>query len=230
MSADSAETMTNGKAAPLASEPTRVITAPGTGRTSSAPTTATRRPTAREGTVVRFAVVVVVCGALPQPVAAPAHSTDSAMRAALIRIPSKSSWGGPRRPAPCESNLPIRLLDGGGNALHLAGLQQRELRGDCRLDGCRHLRAPLAVAHAVHRRAEHDVRAGLQLAALRRHDRGMHGDVDLLQGARHDPRAEVTLVRVDADPEDVLRVRRVEHTEATLAGDLELDNRALCDL
>ena len=51
--------------------------------------TATRRPTAREGTVPRFAVVVVVCGALPQPAAATAHSTDSAMRAALIRIPSK---------------------------------------------------------------------------------------------------------------------------------------------
>ena len=75
-----------------------------------------------------------------------------------------------------------------------------------------------------------DVRAALQLAALRGDDRRVDGDVDLLECARHDLRAEVALVSVDADAEDVLRVGCVEHAEAALAGDLELDRRALRDL
>src|SRR5262249_30645782 len=58
----------------------------------------------------------------------------------------------------------------------------------------------------------------------------VHGDVDALEGARHHPRAEIALVGIDADAEDVLPVRRVEDAETALAGDLELDDRALADL
>ena len=67
-------------------------------------------------------------------------------------------------------------------------------------------------------------------AALRAGDRGVHGDVDLLQRARHDVRAEVVLVGVDTDAEHLLRAGRIEDAETALAGDLELDHRALGDL
>ena len=55
-------------------------------------------------------------------------------------------------------------------------------------------------------------------------------DVDLLQRARQDARAEVGLVGVDADAPDVLLLRRVEGAEAAAAGDLEDDVGALGDL
>ena len=69
--------------------------------------TATRRATSRAGTVARFTVavvVVIVCGAPPQPAAAPAHSTDSAMRAALTRIPSKIVGAGLNGPPHVNPN------------------------------------------------------------------------------------------------------------------------------
>ena len=43
-------------------------------------------------------------------------------------------------------------------------------------------------------------------------------------------RAEEGLVGVDADPPDVLLLRRVERAETAAAGDLEDDARALLDL
>ena len=57
------------------------------------------------------------CGALPQPAAAPAQSRDSAMRAALIRIPPKTDGAGRDGPPRRASRPPIRLLDGGRDAL-----------------------------------------------------------------------------------------------------------------
>jgi hypothetical protein len=77
--------------------PLAAIEAPGTAFTSTGPTTPTRSP-AGGGAVVRFAVDVVVCGALPQPAAVPAQSRDSAMRAALIRIPFKIDGAGRNGP------------------------------------------------------------------------------------------------------------------------------------
>src|SRR6185312_3954941 len=61
-------------------------------------------------------------------------------------------------------------------------------------------------------------------------DRLVDGDVDLLRGARHHVRAEVTLVGVDADAEDTALLRRREDTEAALTGDLEDDTGAVGDL
>src|SRR5262249_12372633 len=138
--------------------------------------------------------------------------------------------GGPLRPAPVSKKLRRRLLDGGGDPLDLAGLQQHELRRDGLLDRRRRLRAPLAVADAVHLRVEHDVLAAVQLTPLGRLDRRGDCDVDLLQSARHDVRTEVTLVRIDADAEQLLRPRGIENAEAALTRDLELDDRALADL
>ena len=101
---------------------------------------------------------------------------------------------------------------------------------DLGLDGSGHPRAPLAVADAVHLGTEGGVGAALRGAGLRAGDRGEHRDVDLLQRTRHDVRAEVALVGVDTDAEHLLRAGCVEDAEAALAGDLELDRRALGDL
>jgi hypothetical protein len=86
MPAACADTSTSGYAGIVASAPAGAIEAPVTGFTSSAPTTPTRKPSAGAGAGAgRFTVTaVVVRAALPHPVAAPAQSTDSAMRAALI--------------------------------------------------------------------------------------------------------------------------------------------------
>src|SRR6201991_2338814 len=72
--------------------------------------------------------------------------------------------------------------------------------------------------------------AALEAAVLRRLDRGLHRDVDLLLGRGHDVRAQVGLVGVDADALDALLLGRVERAEAALARHLEDDLRALLDL
>src|SRR5581483_8319403 len=127
------------------------------------------------------------------------------------------------RPGPSSTREPS-LLDGRRDALDLAGLQELVLRGDGALDRRRHLRAPLAVADAADVGAELLVLAAQELVPLGRLDRVVDGDVDTLERARHHPRPEVALVRVDAHAEHVLLVRSVEHAEAAAAGDLELDD------
>jgi hypothetical protein len=74
----------------VAIAPPRTIDAPGADFTSSGPTTPTRRPGGGADAGARFAetVVVVVC-APPHPAAVKPQSSASAMRAPLIRIPSK---------------------------------------------------------------------------------------------------------------------------------------------
>ena len=57
-----------------------------------------------------------------------------------------------------------------------------------------------------------------------------HGLVDALERARHHVRAEERLVGVDADPPDLLLLRRVERAEAAAARDLEDDAGAVRDL
>src|SRR5215831_7711247 len=122
------------------------------------------------------------------------------------------------------------LLDRGRDAADLVRLQQLVLRRDGGLDRGRDLRAPVSVADAVDVGAELLVGADLELAGLRGLDRVVDRDIDLLEGAGHHPGAEVALVGVDADAEDVLAVRRVERAETARAGDLELDDRAGGDL
>src|SRR5581483_8999243 len=146
-------------------------------------------------------------------------------RAILSRRGVRPPCGGPTLVASFRP-----LLDGRGDALDLAGLEELELRGDGVLDRRRHLRAPLAVADAADVRAELLVRAALQRAPLGGLDRVVDGDVDALQRARHHPRTEVALVGVHADSELPLLVCRVEHAEPALARDLELDDGALRDL
>src|SRR3954470_9921537 len=102
-------------------------------------------------------------------------------------------------------------------------------RGDLGLE----LRArgrDLADARAVVGQVERGVRPTLERAVLRRLDRVEHGDVDLLDGRGQDLRADVGLVGVDADALHRLLLGGVEDAEATLAGDLEDDLRALGDL
>src|SRR5665213_3422165 len=118
MSAACAETTTSGSAGIVASAPGLAIDAPCTGLTSSGPTTPTRSPSGGAGTVARFAVTVV-CGALPQPAAVPAQSTDNAMRAALIRIPFKIDGAGRDGPPPCESTCRSDYLTVAGIPLTL---------------------------------------------------------------------------------------------------------------
>src|SRR5262249_54068558 len=139
--------------------------------------------------------------------------------------------GGPfGPPLTNQLELPIRLLDGGRDALDLAGLELRVLRSHRALDRRGDLRAPLAVPDTGDAGAELLVGAAGELAVVGGLDRVVDGDVDALQRARHHPRSEVALIGVDADTEDVLLVRRVEDAEAALACDLELDDRALGDL
>src|SRR4051794_32076169 len=92
------------------------------------------------------------------------------------------------------------------------------------------LRRDLAEAHAAGLDVEDRVLAALERAVLRLLDGVVHGDVDLLDGAREHLRAEVGLVGVDADALDALLLRRVQRAEAALAGDLEDHLRALGDL
>jgi hypothetical protein len=66
-----------------------MIEAPGTGFTSSAPTTPTLKPSAGGRTLTVFTVTVVLLDALPHPAHIPAQSAASAMSAALIRISPK---------------------------------------------------------------------------------------------------------------------------------------------
>src|SRR5947209_8345277 len=97
-------------------------------------------------------------------------------------------------------------------------------------DRRRHLRRPLADADAVVVRVERLVAAAPEGCSLRLLDRRVHRGVHALQGARHHPRAEIPLIGVSADAEDLLLVSSVEDAEAALARDLELDDRALGDL
>src|SRR5215470_8201277 len=109
------------------------------------------------------------------------------------------------------------LLDRGRDAGDLVRLQQLVLGCDGGLDRGRDLRAPVPVADAVDVGAELLVGAHLELAGLGGLDRVVDRDIDLLEGAGHDPGAEVALVGVDADAEDVLAVRRVERAETARA-------------
>src|SRR5438270_3881993 len=176
-SAVSAETSTRASPATWSIRPRSAI-APWT-LTSSGPTTPMRRP-ARAGGFAALTRTVVVCRAPAHPDAVTAQSRASAMRAALIRISSHAKIDGAGRSGPPRrgTTLRCRLLDDRGNALDLAGLQQPELRCDGRLDRRGRLRAPLAVADAVHLRVEDDVLPALQLAGLRRADCGEDRDVD----------------------------------------------------
>src|SRR3954464_717241 len=128
------------------------------------------------------------------------------------------------RPAPhATTRAPSRLLDGARDALDLAGLELRVLRSHRALDRRGDLRTPLAVPDTADVGAELLVGATGELAVVGGLDRVVHGDVDTLERAGHHPRAEVALIGVDTDTEDLLLVRRVEHAEAALARDLELD-------
>src|SRR4051794_4281772 len=91
-------------------------------------------------------------------------------------------------------------------------------------------RADLADADAIALQVGDDVGAALVGVVLGGLDRVEHRDVDLLQRARDDLRAEVGLVGVDADRLDALLLRRVDRAEAAGARDLEDDLRALGDL
>src|SRR5215210_843959 len=90
--------------------------------------------------------------------------------------------------------------------------------------------AELADAHAPVLHVEDVVGAALERAVLRRLDRVVHGDVDLLGRARDDLRAEERLVVVDADGLDVALLGGVDRAEAALAGGCEDDLRATPDL
>src|SRR3954469_12113232 len=92
------------------------------------------------------------------------------------------------------------------------------------------LRADRAETHAFVLQAERVVPAGLQLALRRERREILDGLVDALQGARHDVRAEVALVGIDADAPDLVLLRRGERAEPAAAGDLEHDVRSLVDL
>src|SRR3954463_3302415 len=91
-------------------------------------------------------------------------------------------------------------------------------------------RADLADADAVVVEVGDDVGAALVAVVLDGLDRVEDRDVDLLQRARDDLRAEVGLVGVDADRLDALLLGRVDRPEAAGARDLEDDLRALGDL
>src|SRR5215208_335403 len=123
----------------------------------------------------------------------------------------------------------LRLLDLGRDVGDLARLDLLHDLVDLLLV-LRALRGDLAEADTAGLDVEDLVRAALEGAVLSRLDRLEHGDVDLLQRAGDDVRAEVALVGIDADALDVLLLRRVERAEAALAGDLEDDLRALRDL
>src|SRR4051795_7911535 len=91
-------------------------------------------------------------------------------------------------------------------------------------------RADLADADAVVVDVGHDVGAALVAVVLHGLDRVVDRDVDLLQRARDDLRAQVGLVGVDADRLNALLLRRVDRAEAAGPRDLEDDLRALRDL
>src|SRR5919199_206230 len=97
-------------------------------------------------------------------------------------------------------------------------------------EGGRDLLRDLADPDAAVLDAERRVAAALERARLHLLDRRVDGHVDLLQRARQDVAAEVRLVGVDADPPDLLLLRRVQGPEAAAAGDLEHDVRAGRDL
>src|SRR3954454_5028093 len=91
-------------------------------------------------------------------------------------------------------------------------------------------RADLADADAVVVEVGDDVGAALVAVVLDGLDRVEDRDVDLLQRARDDLRAEVGLVGVDPDRLDALLLGGVDRAEAAGARDLEDDLRALGDL
>src|SRR4051812_7965997 len=91
-------------------------------------------------------------------------------------------------------------------------------------------RADLADADPVVLEVGDRVGAALERAVLHRLDGVEDRHVDLLERARQHLRAEVGLVRVDADALDALLLRGVERPESALAGDVEDDLRALGDL
>src|SRR6185437_13921986 len=91
----------------------------------------------------------------------------SAIQAILVRSVTGKRPEGAAGAAPREPGWFV-LLDGRGDALDLPRLQQRVLLRDRRLDRRGNLRAPLAVADAVHVGAELPVDARLDRAGLRR--------------------------------------------------------------
>ena len=168
----------------------------------------------------------------PQPAASSrrAIGVTTRERASRSRAP-ETRRGGPCRPAPSgQLDLRPSYLTVVGMPLILPAFELLELRGDRGPDRTGNPRAPLAVADTADLRAEGACSCRPAACPGWRLDRVVHGDVDALESARHHPRAEIALVSVDADTEDALLVRRVEDAEAALAGDLELDDRALGDL
>ena len=197
-----AATTTSGSPATCASVPCS-ITAPGT-CTDERPDDADAQalPAARASPWRR--VVVVAAARFPPP--QPPSAQASTSRAAAVRIPQRKQNGASLAARPVrDSTCEVGLLDRRRDALDLAGLQQRELRCDRRLD---RRRRPSSSTCRSRRRSTLAPKMALvppfERAVLRAGDRGVHGDVDLLQRARHDPRAEVALVGVDADAEDAL--------------------------
>ena len=100
----------------------------------------------------------------------------------------------------------------------------------CETRSVGHFGGDLAEPDAAGGDVEDAVLAAGERALLDRLDRLEDRDVDLLQGAREDVRAEEGLVGVDADAPDVALVRGGERAEAALARDLEHDRGAARDL
>src|SRR3954470_10492779 len=94
----------------------------------------------------------------------------------------------------------------------------------------RHLRADLAHADTVVLQIEEDVAPPGELAGADVADGVVDADIHALDAAREDVRPEEGLVAVDADPPDLLLLRRVERADPAQACNVEDDLRAGRDL
>src|SRR6478672_9285289 len=127
----------------------------------------------------------------------------------------------------CRRAMPLLELV---RHLDLAGLDQVLQLRELRLVGRRDLRADLADRDAAVLEVEDEVVAGDQRSRLDGLDEPEDAEIDALDCAGQDVRAQVRLVDVDAVAPDTRLLRRRERAEAARAGDREDDLRTGRDL